>query len=65
MNKPNPKFERDKRSNDLNPTHPNYHRDRGAPLDQAEHAARTHPAVVDNRSNVMNPNNKANKQSRD
>jgi len=56
---------RDNRANQLNPTHPTYHRSRGADPGAANQQASTHDDVRDNRANQLNPNNDTYVSSRD
>lgn len=56
------KAARDNRANQLNPTHPVYHRSRGLPPSEAARAATK--AMLDNRANQLNPNNGAQVQPR-
>ena len=46
----------DNRANQLNPTHPAYHRSRGISVNEAQGAASQSKAVLDNRANQLNPN---------
>ncbi len=46
----------DNRANQLNPTHPAYHRSRGISVNEAQGAAAQSKAVLDNRANQLNPN---------
>jgi hypothetical protein len=59
-----PKTERDRRANQLNPTHPSYYRSRGASPDEAKFRAEQAKSLLDNRSNQLNPNNAAYEASR-
>ncbi|HEY8379402.1 MAG TPA: hypothetical protein VIK91_23080 [Nannocystis sp.] len=65
MSKTDPsKAAQDNRANQLNPTHPAYHRSRGASEGEAaDQAAHSKPAL-DNRANQLNPNNEAHQSSR-
>lgn len=53
------KAARDNRANQLNPTHPAYHRSRGASPSRANDKAKSSKPVRDNRSNQLNPNNRS------
>ncbi len=66
MSKTDPsKAAQDNRANQLNPTHPTYHRSRGASESSAvEQVGQSKPAL-DNRANQLNPNNEAHQPSRD
>ncbi|PIE66025.1 MAG: hypothetical protein CSA24_01105 [Deltaproteobacteria bacterium] len=55
MAKSRSKAARDNRANQLNPTHPAYHRSRGASQAEANHSAGTSKPVNDNRSRQLNP----------
>lgn len=66
MSKTDPsKAAQDNRANQLNPTHPAYHRSRGASESEAEDQAAHSKPVLDNRANQLNPNNEAHQTSRD
>ena len=49
---------RDHRAKQLNPQHPNYHRNRGLSLEQAQYAAQHEQKTLDNRSKQLNPNHR-------
>lgn len=53
------KAAQDNRANQLNPTHPAYHRSRRASPEQAQEQASHNPAVLDNRSRQLNPQSSA------
>ncbi len=59
-----PEHVRVNRANQLNPTHPAYHRSRGASPEAAEQAASHAKATLDNRANQLNPNSDAFQRSR-
>ncbi len=62
--KPLPKHARDRRANQLNPTHPAYYRSRGASPDEAKLRAEHSKSLLDNRSTQLNPNSAAYEASR-
>lgn len=64
MAKSHSKAARDNRANQLNPTHPAYHRSRGGSPEDAARSAGTSKPVLDNRSNQLNPNNAAHQAAR-
>lgn len=51
------KAARDNRANQLNPTHPAYHRSRGHDAPTSSQLASHDKSVLDNHSNQLNPNN--------
>lgn len=51
------KSAQDNRANQLNPTHPAYHRSRGTSQEAAPKQASSSKEVRDNRSKQLNPNN--------
>lgn len=59
------KSAQDNRANQLNPTHPAYHRSRGAAPGEAQRMAGQSKPAADNRANQLNPNNDACEASRD
>lgn len=66
MSKTDPsKAAQDNRANQLNPTHPAYHRSRGVSESEAVDQAAHSKPVLDNRANQLNPNNEAHQTSRD
>ena len=66
MSKTDPsKAAQDNRANQLNPTHPAYHRSRGVSESEAVEQAGQSKPVLDNRANQLNPNNEAHQTSRD
>lgn len=64
MAKSRSKAARDNRANQLNPTHPAYHRSRGASQAEAKRSARTSKSVKDNRSRQLNPKDAVYRSSR-
>ena len=64
MPRSTPKSARDNRANQLNPTHPAYHRSRGVSPEQAQSRASHSKAALDNHANQLNPNNDAHRASR-
>lgn len=65
MSKSDPsKAAQDNRANQLNPTHPAYHRARGASESEAADQAAQSQPVLDNRANQLNPTSEAHRTSR-
>lgn len=64
MAKPTTKSARDNRADQLNPTHPTYHRSRGASAEEAQRRAETSKPVLDNRAAQLDPNSEAYRASR-
>jgi hypothetical protein len=65
MSKNNPsKAAQDNRANQLNPTHPTYHRSRGASEGEAVDQAAHSKPVLDNRAEQLNPTSEVHQASR-
>lgn len=65
MSKTDPsKAAQDNRANQLNPTHPAYHRSRGVSESEAVEQAGQSKPVLDNRANQLNPTSEAYQTSR-
>ena len=58
------KAAQDNRANQLNPTHPAYHRSRGASESEAIEQAGHSKPVLDNHANQLNPTSEAHQTSR-
>lgn len=66
MSKSDPsKAAQDNRANQLNSTHPAYHRSRGASESEAVEQVEQSKPVLDNRANQLNQNNEAHQPSLD